>query len=87
MALVEAAGIEPASRDISRQASTCVADHFVFAPRNPGRQGFRNARGQRFLVPAVAHVNQDDPELAAGFWASPEKARSRGYMVMQPLRG
>jgi len=28
---VEAAGIEPASRDISMEASTCVADSFQFS--------------------------------------------------------
>lgn len=30
--LVEAAGIEPASRDISMQASTCVVDCLIFDP-------------------------------------------------------
>ena len=41
VALVEAAGIEPASRDISKQASTCVADRLGFARRSPDRQGLR----------------------------------------------
>ena len=36
---VEAAGIEPASRDISMPASTCVVDYLVFRPRAPNRQG------------------------------------------------
>ncbi len=32
---VEAAGIEPASRDISAKASTCVADSFTLSPLGP----------------------------------------------------
>ena len=34
-ASVEAAGIEPASRDVSMKASTCVADSLVFAEPPP----------------------------------------------------
>jgi hypothetical protein len=39
MSKVEAAGIEPASRDISTEASTCVVAEFGFAPPAPRRQG------------------------------------------------
>ncbi len=36
--MVEAAGIEPASRDISERASTCVVSHLAFAPADSGRR-------------------------------------------------
>ena len=34
-AFMEAAGIEPASRNISTPASTCVVDYLRFRPRPP----------------------------------------------------
>jgi hypothetical protein len=37
---VEAAGIEPASRDISMKASTCVANYLVLARQVAYRQGY-----------------------------------------------
>ena len=36
---VEAAGIEPASRDVSEQTSTCVFGQFKSYGDTPGRQG------------------------------------------------
>ncbi len=38
-ALVEAAGIEPASRDVSEQTSTCVFGQLKSHEDTPGRQG------------------------------------------------
>ncbi len=38
--IVEAAGIEPASRHSSTQASTCVADWFNFTCESPSRPGY-----------------------------------------------
>jgi hypothetical protein len=51
--LMEAAGIEPASRGTSVPVSTCVADLWlgsapVFASPRPGRQGLGSAIGQEF---------------------------------------
>ena len=52
---VEAAGIEPASRDISVQASTCVVGSFPPSPAKPPTDGvkgtlagslFNSGRGQ-----------------------------------------
>jgi len=46
---VEAAGIEPASRDISMCASTCVVELFTrLASQTPGRQGACAASGNGF---------------------------------------
>ncbi len=39
LALVEAAGIEPASRDVSEQTSTCVFGQLQSHEDTPGRQG------------------------------------------------
>ena len=51
---MEAAGIEPASRDISVGASTCVVELFPrFARATPGRQGAAQASRERFLAPGV----------------------------------
>ncbi len=36
---MEAAGIEPASRDVSEQTSTCVFGQFKSREKPPGRQG------------------------------------------------
>jgi len=36
---MEAAGVEPASRDVSAQTSTCVFGQFKSRRRDPGRQG------------------------------------------------
>ncbi len=41
---VEAAGIEPASRDISMTASTCVVGSFPLSPRDPQPTGFRRGK-------------------------------------------
>ena len=46
---MEAAGIEPASRDISMCASTCVVELFPrLAYETPGRQGASQASGNGF---------------------------------------
>ena len=50
---VEAAGIEPASRDISAMASTCVAELLSFAYPAPTRQGAEKASPELGLIPGV----------------------------------
>ena len=78
--LVEAAGIEPASREISTQASTCVVDSLDFTARGPSRQGPRLAIRERDLIGCVPDVTPDDLELVTNFQASPVKALSRGCL-------
>ena len=53
---VEAAGIEPASRDISTQASTCVVEDTSFARRAPRRQGSRLASRKLYFAARVSNV-------------------------------
>ena len=74
---MEAAGIEPASRDMAAQASTCVADALYFTPPGVRRQTTGRAIGELVLTADVPHVLGGGPELATNFWVSPAKARSR----------
>ena len=74
---MEAAGIEPASRDVSATASTCMFGYLSFAGKVPNRQGARRAIRQRCLAAHVADVTGGESDLAAGFWVSPTKPRSR----------
>ena len=76
---MEAAGIEPASRDVSGQASTCVVGYLGFAPADAIRQAAVGASRRQGLGPSVADATRAEPELAADFQASPAKALSRGY--------
>jgi hypothetical protein len=77
---MEAAGIEPASRDISAKASTCVVVDLVLVPKGPQRQGPPKTSRERFLTAGVPDMTRGDPELATDFWDSPAKARSRGCL-------
>ena len=62
--VVEAAGIEPASRNISTQASTCVVVEFDFAPRPPRRQGYLGTSQELGLIASV--LNNDSRRVAIG---------------------
>ena len=56
--LMEAAGIEPASRNISTRASTCVADLFPrFRLSVPNQQGSEETISKLCLAFAVSSVN------------------------------
>ena len=44
---MEAAGIEPASRDVSTAASTCIVDGLI-SPSRPASTRFHQARTTRF---------------------------------------
>jgi hypothetical protein len=44
---LEAAGVEPASRDVSIRTSTCVSGRFESRPRDPGRQGSSRTSPER----------------------------------------
>ncbi len=62
--VVEAAGIEPASRNISAQASTCVVVEFDFAPRAPRRQGYLGTSQELGLIASVP--DSDSRRVAIG---------------------
>lgn len=80
--LVEAAGIEPASRCISMRTSTGVVDSLRFAISAPHRHGAPMASQKHFLAATVPGVDRDDLDLATDFWASPAKARSQKQPVL-----
>ena len=50
---VEAAGIEPASRDISMKASTCVVDYLNLANARSNRQDRVSASQEQSLAKSV----------------------------------
>ena len=76
---MEAAGIEPASRDASVPASTCVVGSLSFARRAPTDRVVKRTSREQVLAAGVPDVTRRGPDLTTGFWASPAKARSRGY--------
>ena len=53
-----------------------------FASANANRRAAVEASRQRVLAPGVADATRDDPELAAGFQASPAKAISQGCLSL-----
>ena len=76
---MEAAGIEPASRDISTMASTCVVDYLSFTGCPVNRQTEPSARGERVLTVNVLDMFHSDLELVTSIQGSPAKPISRGY--------
>ena len=76
---MEAAGFEPASRDISTMASTCVVDYLIFARCTVHRQTEHPTRRERFLTVNVLDVLHSDLELVTSIQGSPAKPISRGY--------
>lgn len=66
---VEAGGIEPPSRDIFMQASTCVVANLVFGPRGRPATYFPKASAATFFRPRRICMGGDDPDLATDFWA------------------
>ena len=79
---MEAAGIEPASRDISMQASTCVVGYLRFAAKPPTDTGLSRLVGNSCLVAGVPDVTRDESGIAAGFRTSPAKVLSRGNLLL-----
>jgi len=49
------------------------------APKAPVDRVLGQASRERILAVGVLDVTDGEPELATDFWASPAKARSRGY--------
>ena len=64
---MEAAGIEPASRDTSVQASTCVVEGLGLVAVNVYRQDFHSNQPGAFLVNNVPDTVDDDPKLRLTF--------------------
>jgi len=79
---VEAAGIEPASRDASMQASTCVVDYLIFAANGSNRRDLPATRRKPLFNLARVRMTPSGPELATDFWTSPAKLRSQGYLYL-----
>ena len=79
---MEAAGIEPASRDASVSASTCVVDSLSFAGPSPVDRVRYRLDENRVLTQSVLDMTLSDPDLATGFWDSPAKSRNRGYRLL-----
>ena len=82
-ASVEAAGIEPASRDISTIASTCVVDYLRFVRCTVHRQTEHLTRRERVLTVNVLDVLHSDLELVTSIQGSPAKPISRGYRFLK----
>ena len=80
---VEAAGIEPASRDISTMASTCVADALNFARKADHRQPESQTSRERVLTASVLDMTCGDLELVTSFQGSPAKPISRGFVLLR----
>ncbi len=80
---MEAAGIEPASRDISAPASTRVVGLFHLVVGASDRQDVRQPAENRNLVPGVLGVTWNESDLSADFWTRPTRVRSRGYRVIR----
>lgn len=65
--LMEAAGIEPASRDASMKASTCVAKGLFLARSVAYWRGYFTSQRGAFLVRYVPCAVANDPELRLTF--------------------
>ena len=79
---MEAAGIEPASRDRSMKASTCVVGCLIFAVPCPCRPGHDQTSQERFLTQYVLGMALSDSELATDFWTSPTNILSQGNLFL-----
>ena len=64
---VEAAGIEPASRDISMKASTRVVDSFKLSTSQPQSTGSSQRSQKLYLTPSVPDMTRGGPDLATDF--------------------
>ena len=83
---VEAAGIEPASREVSIVTSTCVVDCLNFARSTVNRQTENRTRRKLYLTTRVSDVTCGDPELTTDFQASLAKALNPGSVVTLPMQ-
>jgi hypothetical protein len=66
--LMEAPGIEPGSRDVSMQASTCVVNALVSLGRASIDKTPSQTSRKHFLTAAVFDMGRGGPNLATDFW-------------------
>ena len=62
---MEAAGIEPASRDVSEGASTCIVDRLIFAGTDSDRQDSATASSEVFSPIPFQAAGTDQPTVFA----------------------
>ncbi len=81
---MEAAGIEPASRNVSTFTSTCVVGvHFELGRGDPNpTRSVRSKQGTFFSPGSSPRLARDDSELMTDFWGSPTKLLSPGYLFL-----
>ena len=83
---MEAAGIEPASRDISAEASTCVGGLLGFGGRDPTGRGLPTSWEREFSGGRTRHGPQRFG-IAAGLGGLSDEALGPGLPVLrQPKR-
>ena len=81
--MMEAAGIEPASRDVSRLASTCVVVGLNFARPTEQRHPESQTSQKLCLVASVSNVTYYDLELVTSIQGSPAEPISRGFVFLR----
>ena len=79
---VEAAGIEPASRDIFMKASTRVVDYLILARVDSNRQDATRASRKQIWPEACPAMTSGDSELVTGFQDSPTKSISQSRLYL-----
>ncbi len=84
---MEAAGIEPASRGISAQASTCVVDYLSFTHLSSNRRDLTWANPELCLAASVLDMTSSDPELLPTFGTLRRSPAAGDAFARRPLRG
>ena len=79
---MEAAGIEPASRDISTEASTCVVGEFGFARAAPRRQGSASASQELNFVASVPNNDWRLVGIVNGLLGRPDVSPQPGLPIL-----
>ena len=87
VAFMEAAGIEPASRGISAQASTCVVDYLSFTHLSSYRRDLRRTIPELCLAASVLDMTRGDPELQPTFGTLRRSPAAGDAYARRPLRG
>lgn len=81
LALVEAGGIEPPSRDTSMKASTCVVERLCLARRTAYRQGCASNQPGAFFNPLRARHGKERSGIATDSRASPADPLSQDNLI------
>ncbi len=83
---MEAAGIEPASRDASMKASTCVAKGLFLARSVAYWRGYLTSQRGAFFSSLRALRGSERSGIATDFRAPPAGPLSQGCLIRQPLQ-